>query len=284
MIKVYSLVGKSGTGKSFHADEVCHKLGIEGIIDDGLLIEKGRIMAGTSAKRQDTKIGAIKTALFSDEDHRIEVINRIKKDKLDSILIIGTSENMIDKIIEKLELPDPTERIKIESVTTDEQRKIAKKQRYEQGGHIIPARSIQIKKDFSGYFIHPLKSIRDFGEDISKGINPFIERDIRKPFAERTVVRPTYSYLGRFSISDKAIGDIILLVANQIPEIDSVPKVFIRNRSEGAIIEIGIVVKFGCSIVEVAKIFQKHIAHNVEEMTSINILSVDMEIRSITWN
>lgn len=281
MIKVYSLVGKSGTGKSFHADEVCLKLGIEGIIDDGLLIEKGRIMAGISAKRQETKIGAIKTALFSNEEHREEVALKIKEDCLNSILIIGTSETMIDKIVEKLHLPSPIERINIESITTEEQRNIASKQRYEQGGHIIPARSVQIKKDFSGYFIHPLKSIRDIGEDWIEGRNPFIERDIRKPFAERTVVRPTYSYLGKFSISDRALGDIIHLVSKNIKGINSISNLFIRNRTEGAIIELGLIIEFGIPIIQVSKKLQALIAQHIEEMTSINILSVDIEIKML---
>ena len=137
---------------------------------------------------------------------------------------------------------------------------------------------MQIKKDFSGYFIHPIKSIRSIGEDIMVGKNPFVERDFLKPFAERTVVRPTYSYLGKFSISDKALGDIINLVSKEIPEIDSISEIYIRNRSDGAIIEVGLMMKFGFQIVDVSKKFQKLIAHHIEEMTSINILSVDMEI------
>lgn len=59
---VYTLVGKSGTGKSFHAMNLCKKLGVEAIIDDGLFIYKNSVIAGVSAKRQDTKIGAVKTA------------------------------------------------------------------------------------------------------------------------------------------------------------------------------------------------------------------------------
>ena len=57
-MEVYTLVGKSGTGKSFHAMNVCKKLNIEAIIDDGLFIYKNSVLAGTSAKREETKIGA----------------------------------------------------------------------------------------------------------------------------------------------------------------------------------------------------------------------------------
>ena len=68
-MKVYSLTGKSGTGKSYQAMNICRDKNIESIIDDGLFIYKNRVEAGISAKRQKTMVGAIKTALFTDENH-----------------------------------------------------------------------------------------------------------------------------------------------------------------------------------------------------------------------
>ena len=78
---VYTLVGKSGTGKSYHAMNLCKSLGIEGIIDDGLFIYKNSVIAGVSAKRDATKIGAIKTALFKNDAIRDSVVKAIKKQK-----------------------------------------------------------------------------------------------------------------------------------------------------------------------------------------------------------
>ena len=104
-MKVYTLVGKSGTGKSFHAMELCKKLGVEAIIDDGLFIYKNSVIAGNSAKRQETKIGAVKIALFLNDRLRNQVVSAIKKENPESILVLGTSEDMVDKIIERLNLP-----------------------------------------------------------------------------------------------------------------------------------------------------------------------------------
>lgn len=61
-MKVYSLTGKSGTGKSYQAMNLCNEENIESIIDDGLFIYHSRVEAGISAKRQKTHVGAIKTA------------------------------------------------------------------------------------------------------------------------------------------------------------------------------------------------------------------------------
>lgn len=49
-VKVYSLSGPSGTGKSTSALAFAHKLGVEAIVDDGLLIVNGVRVAGLSAK------------------------------------------------------------------------------------------------------------------------------------------------------------------------------------------------------------------------------------------
>ena len=112
-MKIYALVGKSGTGKSFQAVNLCKRLNIEAIIDDGLFIHRNRVAAGISAKRQDTKVGAVKTALFNNDDHMIEVRDAIVRRAPESLLIIGTSDRMVDKIAERLGLHEINERIYI---------------------------------------------------------------------------------------------------------------------------------------------------------------------------
>ena len=76
-MKVYALVGKSGTGKSYQAGNVCRDRNIESIIDDGLYIYKTSSIFGVSAKMSPTIIGAIKTALFTEESHCAEVTRAI---------------------------------------------------------------------------------------------------------------------------------------------------------------------------------------------------------------
>lgn len=282
-MKVYGLVGKSGTGKSFQAGSLCRARGISSIIDDGLFIEGGRIRAGISAKRQDTRIRSIKIALFKEETHADAVKKAIRDVNPSSLLIIGTSDRMVRLIAERLGLPQPDERIDIESLTTEEERHVAWKQRFEQGRHIIPVPTFQVKKDFSGYFIHPVRSMRGIRDDILEGFNTFTERDIRNPFAERSVVRPTFSYLGRYAISDRAVCDIIRLAAARVAEVASAPLIYVRNRTEGIIIELGVIMAYGCELEDVAHRLQQTVARQVEEMTAMNILAVDVEIQGLAW-
>ena len=64
LMEVYSLSGPSGTGKSTSALEFAHKHGIDGIIDDGLLIVNGQKRAGTSAKFEKNTLTAVRLSLI----------------------------------------------------------------------------------------------------------------------------------------------------------------------------------------------------------------------------
>ncbi|HPB66724.1 MAG TPA: ATP-binding protein, partial [Spirochaetales bacterium] len=110
-VRVFALVGGSGTGKSFRAKLVAQKFGIDMIIDDGLLISGDAIVAGKSAKREKLYMAAVKTALFHEKAHRDEVARVLQKTRWKKILIIGTSEKMTMKIAERLQIPYPAKTI-----------------------------------------------------------------------------------------------------------------------------------------------------------------------------
>lgn len=267
-MKIYGLVGKSGTGKSYQAMNLCKEMGIESIIDDGLFIYGNSILEGTSAKRQSTKVAAIKTALFTDEEHRKSVADKIKAVAPESLLVLGTSEKMIQRIVEHLELPDPERIIHIEEITSEEERETARKQRHELGKHIIPVPTFQLKREFSGYFLDPLRIIRGW-------------RGGRASISEKTVVRPTYSYLGDYSISDKVIGDVIYYLGAKLQGVDSVTKVTVENSVDGLKISISMICRFGYKIVDAARELQREVVKSVETMTAFNILTVDIEIKGL---
>lgn len=267
-MKVYGLVGRSGTGKSYQAMNLCKEMGIESIIDDGLFILGNSILEGTSAKRQSTKVAAIKTALFTDDDHRQAVADKIREVSPDSLLVLGTSDKMIQRITSRLDLPNPERIIYIEEITTEEERETARKQRHELGKHIIPVPTFQLKREFSGYFLDPLRIIRGW-------------RGGKASVSEKTVVRPTYSYLGDYSISDKVIGDVVYHLGEKTAGVDTVTKVSVENNADGLKINICLICKFGYRIVDVARELQLVVAKSVGTMTAFHIKSVDIEIKGL---
>ncbi len=148
-ITVYALVGKSGTGKSFRAKLLAEKIGIPYIIDDGLLIHGDTILAGRSAKQEKLYISAIKTALFADLDHRESVTQILRKNKVKKILILGTSNKMVDQLASRLGLPPISQIIQIEEIASKKDIEDAIKSRFEEGKHVIPVPAIEVKRDYA---------------------------------------------------------------------------------------------------------------------------------------
>ena len=106
-MKVVAFVGPSGTGKSHRAIGIAHKNNCDAIIDDGLLIKGTKILAGTSAKNETNRIQAVKRAIFTEEDHAEAVRQALAGNDVRRLLILATSDNMIEKIVKRLELPEP---------------------------------------------------------------------------------------------------------------------------------------------------------------------------------
>ncbi|MFA5524712.1 MAG: Asp23/Gls24 family envelope stress response protein [Tissierellales bacterium] len=268
-MEIIALIGHSGSGKSYKAITLAKEKDIEYIIDDGLLIKGNKILAGKSAKREGTIVSAIRRAIFMDNAHKLEVINAIAKDKPHSILIIGTSDKMVNKISTSLRLPQISQRVYIEDISTEEEIDVAKNYRKKEGKHVIPVPTFEVKKDFSGYFIDSLKIWR-------KKENP---KD--QVVYEKTVVRPTFSYHGKYTISDGVIKDLLKHAASKVIGIAKVYGVQIKSLEQGIVIGLNAEVMYGNPIVPLITLMQEQIIYEVENMTSLNILSVDVLVKKM---
>ena len=84
-MEVVAFVGSSGTGKSHRALVVAHENKIECIIDDGILIHDNKIVAVFSAKKESSRLKAVRRAIFQDE---VQV--KSVREQLDKIKKSGT--------------------------------------------------------------------------------------------------------------------------------------------------------------------------------------------------
>jgi len=262
-MKTIALVGKSGTGKSHKAQLVAGQNNMEYIIDDGLLIYGNRVVAGISAKRESTRLGAVKRAIFQDQLHAAEVRNKIKQLNINGILLIGTSENMIAAICEALYLPFPKKIINIEDISTPSEINIARRVRSLDGKHVIPVPTLEIKKDFSGYLLDPLKIF------YKKGKQDVI-------ITEKSVVRPTYSYMGKYTISDTTVSQIALYTAHQVKGVAGGGRVIIENYSEGIILNLELVVEYGIPLRPLLMAVREEVKSSVEYATALNVIRVNV--------
>lgn len=266
-MKVYALVGSSGTGKSYKAMRVLKEHDIDMIIDDGLLILGTKVVAGSSAKKERTKIGAIKRALFSEEDHIKDAQKAIAQYRPTSILILGTSQGMVKKIQEKLELPPIGKFIFIEEISQKWEMEKARDIRKREGKHVIPVPAFEVKKHFSGYFLDPLKIFRK-----NSG-------NKREEVEEKTVVRPTFSYLGNYTIADTVISSVVQYIALENEAIKKIGRIYIHSQSNGMIIQADITLHYGVIIPEVVEELQRKITKELDYMTGQNILEVNIYVR-----
>lgn len=267
--RVYAFVGPSGTGKSYRAQMVASEKNIRYIIDDGLLIRDHEIVAGISAKKAQTKIETVKHAIFLDGERKTEMCNAIKKYKPEGILILGTSDDMVKKIAHNLELPEIEEIIYISDVATKQEMETARRIRQTEGKHVIPVPTFEIKKDFSGYLLDPLQIFKTKG----KGQKPYI--------AEKSIIRPTFSYMGNFTISDGVFKEIVEYLASKMPEIHKVLRTRVNNTPEGPNIYMEVSVVYGYQVMEALAELKRRCKKEIENLTAMNLQSIDIIAKNI---
>lgn len=268
-MRVYAFVGPSGTGKSYRAQMVASANNIHHIIDDGLLINENEVLAGTSAKKAPTKIETVKHALFIEKKEQDEMKKAFKKYKPESILILGTSDKMVEKIQENLGLPKIEKTIYITDVATEEEMEKARNIRVTQGKHVIPVPTFEIKKDFSGYILDPLQIFRSKGKDG----DPYI--------SEKSIIRPTFSYLGNFTISDSVFRQIAEQIANNMPEVYEVSRTRVENYGDGISIYMEAILNYGNNIINVMQELKNKTKKEIEKQTAMNVLKVDLVAKGI---
>ena len=277
-MKIISFTGKSGTGKSYQATALAQKRNIDAIIDEGLLIYKGSVVAGTSAKKSPSKREAMRIALFSHDWHKKEVVTALVKYHPESLMIIGTSDKMTNIVCESLGLHAPEERIYIEDITTEEEREEAHYYRHIQGEHVIPAPMGQLKRDFAGYFMNPLKQI--VGKALHNEEVPGVIETEEDEF-NRTVVRPQYSYFGLFTITEQAIWDIISITAEKYQDKLAIVDRLGNGKQMNMVVTIDVRLLQASDMVETCENFQREVHKAIEDMTSFSVDRINIRIRDI---
>ena len=270
-VRVIALVGKSGTGKSFRARLVMEKHNIDLLIDDGLLIRDQKIVAGKSAKRETAYMAAVRTALFTDKQHRREVRHELERTKFRRLLIIGTSVRMVKKITATLQLPEPSRTIMIEDIATADEIKTAMNHRRVHGRHVIPVPAVEVRRKNPWITTDSIKVIWKRGLGL-------IRRD--KAY-EKTVVQPVFAQKGSVSISEAALTQMILhCVAEHSPGIQ-VRRVAISEDHHSYGIDIHVEVPFRLELKGSVYSLQSYVCSHIERFSGITIRELNIIIDNV---
>ena len=229
-MEIYALVGRRGTGKRKHAQALAHHYEIAYLLDDGLLIRGNQILAGRSAKRENTRYGAIKRALLHDDEHARQLREMLRELAPPKLLILATSERMAQAIAARLGLPAPQQYIRIEDIASPEAIERARQLRHEKNRHVIPLPTFTIKKEFPGYLIDPLRSFFSLPSDY-----------LRSVAVERSIVRPVYSNLGNFYIAEHVVGDLVGHIVSEVPGVCKAGRVEIKTVDGKMILDVDLI-------------------------------------------
>ena len=271
---VIALVGPSGTGKSHRALWVAQKNGADAIIDDGILIKDGKVIGGHSAKKEKNRIMAVRRAIFVLPGHASEVRHAIAASQPRRILLLSTSENMVQKIAKALKIGPVSKIIRIEDIASKKDMEIAQYHRLRRGEHIIPVPTIELKPHFSGYLIDPIKSF--FKTSSSK----------RRRLGERSIVRPVFSYYGKLVIDDSVIKSIVHIVAEKLQEVYRVGSTHVKHLFNGdddlgIMVSIEIVFAYGHTIAEAMERLRKEVQAEIERMTGMVVHEINILVKSL---
>lgn len=265
--RVIAFVGPAGTGKSQRAQMVAQENEMDFMIDDGLLISKGRIKAGRSAKSERNLVRAIRRALFHFPDHKEAVSSCLKRAAPFKIMIVATSLSMADKITRALELPSPERIIDITEVASPEEIINARRERQEKGQHVIPVSRTQLRKNFAGKLVGHLRGLF---------------RSVDREEGERTIVRPPFTFFGTLSIETTAIEDLVSHVVSLAPQISTVKDIKVRSSEDEISLEITVNAAMGkLNLRELGTMQQKRVASAVRYFTGMDIGNVDIRFAEV---
>lgn len=264
---VFALIGPSGTGKSHRATEVAQQYDIDYIIDDGLLIHMGKKIAGQSAKAEPTMVAAVKTAIFMDPKCAADMRHTLQKEAPKRLLLLGTSEHMIDRIGQALALPALKQTIFIHDVVSAEEMALAQEMRRE-GKHVIPLSAVEVRKNFPGIWIRPIKEL-------------FMRKKGNERPLEKSIVRPKFSQFGKVSISEQVVIQLVNHLAKEHERLGRSIKTSVDINDWGVRIQCEANVRFGTPIQQAVQYFQEESIQMVENITGLSVRSIDVRVTGI---
>ncbi len=267
-MQVFFLIGSSGTGKSHRASLVAHRYDIPLIIDDGLLIQGTGVLAGKSAKREVTRLGAVKRAIFLDDGHAREVRDKIRDSGHRKVLILATSEKMAEQIASRLELPPVDKVIQIEDIASNKAISTALKLRQSHNQHVIPIPTFELKKDFPGYIIDPLKSL------LKKPASPHV-------VVERSVVRPAYSTLGSFFIATQVLAQLVEYRSEKTPGIHKAYRIHVSANPKGLTVNMDVTVELNGPLIPMLQSLQETLKEDLERLTGFSVAEVHINAKRL---
>jgi len=90
--------------------------------------------------------------------------------------------------------------------------------------------------------------------------------------------------MGKYEIADTAIMSLVSHEALKVDGVAKTGRVEIKKGEDGIILTVDVIVKYGRRIQDIVLGIQKNVKTQIEYMTAINVLRVNVQIKGIDVN
>ena len=179
--------------------------------------------------------------------------------------------NMVHRIAHRLSLPAPKKIIRIEDVASTEEIERAIHSRNTEGKHVIPVPAVEINRDYPHIFYDSVRVFlkRRFGLKKNKVF-------------EKTVVRPEFSKVGRITISESALTQMVLHCAAEFDQSILIRKVSVREDAQGYRLGVFVHIPLGANLSGKVLQFQEYLADALQRFTGVVIHEVNIQIDNLS--
>ena len=216
-------------------------------------------------------LAAIKTAMFHDRELMMDVRRALANEKFRKILVIGTSVEMVLKIVRRLGLRRPSRVIRIEDIANRGEIEAAAKAREVGGRHTIPVPTVEVGRSDSRIIVDAVQVALRTG----LGLRP------RRGY-EKTIVRPPYIAAGRVRISRTAIRQMVQHCIAEYDNTVEVRRITVSNDRDGLGLELDVSIPYGTPVAGNLHELRAYIKKNIERFTGIFLHHVSITVAQIT--
>lgn len=271
-IRVYALVGSSGSGKSFRAQTLIDKYNIDILIDDGLIIQDSKIISGKTAKGADSILGAVATAIFEGKKHRTDARIALQQSAVRRVLVLGTSQKMVRRICDALLLSHPHKIVNIEDIASEKEIQTARIHRDTQGSHVVPVPAFEMEQSFPDMLVSSIRVLfrKSYGF-------------VRKNYAyQKSIVRPLYNRKGVIKLSEQALLQLVSNLTSEYEQRIIIKRVRCYPQDSEYNIEVHIAVPAkGLNLTKILPRFHDYLIPKIQSFSGIIVRKLDIIIDNI---
>ncbi len=109
-------------------------------------------------------------------------------------------------------------------------------------------------------------------------------KDKEVAIGEKTVMRPSFSYMGNYTVSNKTIIQIAQKATQNVEGFHKISKFRIQKTEDEIMLEVEGSFNLGCKIPEVGYDVQSKIKTAIEHMTGIHVKTVNVIVKNLYLN